>query len=221
MITVWSPVLGRVQLLGMFHCFALIVNSLINWKLKLYRHSVYKVSKTQCMQFQPSARIRILENLLENVACPSPFWIQRLQSRGVSFKKLHFLPFLLLRNDTICTKLLCILSEYIFTWRWNKPQSVSKQQTSKFYGDFVHFFSNEMAEHQSMGHLDSHIIFNRALFARQSCAKSKRIPFKLQRASYRAQYWVTTAQNWCRVSATEIGCKIAKTTQDVKMFNVL
>ena len=63
--TVWSPVLGRVQLLGMFHCFALIVNSLINWKLKLYRYSVYKVSKTQCMQFQPSARIRILENLLE------------------------------------------------------------------------------------------------------------------------------------------------------------
>ena len=75
-----------------------------------------------------------------------------------------------------------------------------------------------------MGHLDSHVIFNRALFARQSCAKSKRIPLRLQplqRASYRAHYWVTTAQNWCRVSATEIGRKIGKTTRDVKMFNVL
>ena len=80
-----------------------------------------------------------------------------------------------------------------------------------------------MAEHQSMGHLDSHVIFNRALFARQSCAKSKRIPLRLQRASYRAHYWVTTAQNWCcdTDSATGIGRKIAKTTRDVKMFNVL
>ena len=59
--TSWSPVMGRVKLLGMFHCFALIVNSLINWKLKLYRHSVYNLRHSVYMQFQPSARIRILE----------------------------------------------------------------------------------------------------------------------------------------------------------------
>ena len=56
------------------------------------------------------------------MACPSPFRIQTrteseaaIQARGVSLKKLHFLPFLLLRlsNDTICTKFLCIMSEYI------------------------------------------------------------------------------------------------------------
>ena len=29
-ITVWGPIMGRVQLMGMFHSFALIVNSLIN-----------------------------------------------------------------------------------------------------------------------------------------------------------------------------------------------
>ena len=98
---------------------------------------------------------------------------------------------------------------------------MSKQQTSELFGDFVQFFSSEMAEHQSMGHLDSHVIFNRALFARQSCVKSKRIPLSLQRASYRAHYWVITAQNWCRDNATEIGRKLAKTTRDVKMFNVL
>ena len=107
------------------------------------------------------------------------------------------------------------------TSRWNRPQSVSKQQTYEFYGDFVQFFSSEMAEHQSMGHLDSHVIFNRALFARQSCVKSKRIPLRLQRASYRAHYWVITAQNWCRDSATEIGRKIAKIARDVKIVNVL
>ena len=28
--TVWGPIMGRVQLMGMFHSFALIVNSLIN-----------------------------------------------------------------------------------------------------------------------------------------------------------------------------------------------
>ena len=71
--TVWGPILGRVQLLGMFHSFELIVNSLINWKLKLHCYSVYKVSRTQCMQFQPSARIQILEKSQGNVACPSPF----------------------------------------------------------------------------------------------------------------------------------------------------
>ena len=70
-----------------------------------------------------------------------------------------------------------------------------------------------------MGHLDSHVIFNRALFARQSCAVGKRIPLRLQRASYRANNWVTTAQNWCRDSATEIGRKTAKTARDAKMFN--
>ena len=70
-----------------------------------------------------------------------------------------------------------------------------------------------------MGHLDSHVIFNRALFARQSCAVGKRIPLRLQRASYRANNWVTTAQNWCRGSATEIGRKIAKTARDAKMFD--
>ena len=72
-----------------------------------------------------------------------------------------------------------------------------------------------------MGHLDSHVIINRALIARQSCAVGKRTPLRLQRASYRAHYWVTTAQNLGRVSVTEIGRKIAKTTRDVKMFNVL
>ena len=72
-----------------------------------------------------------------------------------------------------------------------------------------------------MGHLDSHVIFNRALFARQACAESKRIPLRLQRASYRANYWVKAAQNWCRDSATEICRKIAKTARDVKMVNVL
>ena len=70
-----------------------------------------------------------------------------------------------------------------------------------------------------MGHLDSHVIFDRALFARQSCAVGKRIPLRLQRASYRANNWVTTAQNWCRGSATEIGRKTAKTARDAKMFD--
>ena len=28
--TFWGPIMGRVQLMGMFHSFALIVNSLIN-----------------------------------------------------------------------------------------------------------------------------------------------------------------------------------------------
>ena len=28
--TVWGPIMGRVQLMGMFDSFALIVNSLIN-----------------------------------------------------------------------------------------------------------------------------------------------------------------------------------------------
>ena len=72
-----------------------------------------------------------------------------------------------------------------------------------------------------MGHLDSHVIFNRALFARQSCAMGKRIPLRLQRASYRANNWVKTDQNWCRDNATEIGRKIAKTARDVKMVNIL
>ena len=70
-----------------------------------------------------------------------------------------------------------------------------------------------------MGHLDSHVIFDRALFARQSCAVGKRIPLRLQRASYRANNWVTTAQNWCRGSVTEIGRKTAKTARDAKMFD--
>ena len=70
-----------------------------------------------------------------------------------------------------------------------------------------------------MGHLDSHVISDRALFARQSCAVGKRIPLRLQRASYRANNWVTTAQNWCRGSATEIGRKTAKTARDAKMFD--
>ena len=70
-----------------------------------------------------------------------------------------------------------------------------------------------------MGHLDSQVIFNRALIARQSCAVGKRIPLRLQRASYRANNWVTTAQNWCRGSATEIGRKTAKTARDAKLFD--
>ena len=70
-----------------------------------------------------------------------------------------------------------------------------------------------------MGHLDSHVIFNRALFPRQSCTVGKCIPLRLQRASYRANNWSQTAQNWCRDSATEIGRKTAKKAQDAKMFD--
>ena len=45
------------------------------------------------------------------------------------------------------------------------------------------------------------------------------LPLRLQRASYRANNWVTTAQNWCRDSATENGRKTAKTARDAKMFD--
>ena len=45
-------------------------------------------------------------------------------------------------------------------------------------------------------------------------------PFEIATRQLRANYWVKTAQNWCRDSATEIGRKIAKTARDVKMVNV-
>ena len=60
-ITVWGPIMGSmVQLMGMFHSFALMVNSLINLTLILHRHSIRKVPTAQCIKFQPSARIRTL-----------------------------------------------------------------------------------------------------------------------------------------------------------------
>ena len=52
--------MGRVQLMGMFHSFALIVNSLNNLTLILHRHSIRKVPTAQCIKCQSSARIRTL-----------------------------------------------------------------------------------------------------------------------------------------------------------------
>ena len=173
------------------------------------------------MQFQPSARIRILEKSPRKCGLSITILNSEAAIQGGQFQKASLSPMFIEHYVMTLFAQNCFVFWASTYSHWNKPQSVSKQQTSEFYGDFVHFFSSEMAEHQSMGHLDSHVIFNRALFARQSCVKSKRIPLRLQRASYRAHYWVTTAQNWCRVSATEIGRKIAKTTRDVKMFNVL
>ena len=139
---------------------------------------------------------------------------------GSVSKSFTFSRFLLPRNDTICTKFLCILSEYILHVEINH----SLCQNSKLPNFMVILFSFSAVRWQSTNQWVTWIptSFSIELCSRgQSCAKSKRIPLRLQRASYRAHYWVTTAQNWCRDSATEIGRKIAKTTRDVKMFNVL
>ena len=93
--TVWSLVLGRAQLLSMFHCFALIVNSLINWKLKLYRYSINirtLVSKTQCMQFQPPARIQILEYSPRKCGLSITILNSEAAFQGGQFKKASLSP---------------------------------------------------------------------------------------------------------------------------------
>ena len=76
----------------MFHCFALIVNSLINWKLKCYRYSVYKVSTTQCMQFQPSARILILEKSPRKCGLSITILNSEAAFQGGQFKKASLSP---------------------------------------------------------------------------------------------------------------------------------
>ena len=144
------------------------------------------------MQFQPSARIRILEKSPTKCGLSITILNSEAAIQGISFRKLHSLPFLLLRNDTICTTFLCILSEYTLHVEINHSLC-QNSKLSNFTVMFFLFF--QQWDGRAMGHLYSHVIFNRALFARQSCAKSKRIPLRLQRASYRAHYWVTTAQN--------------------------
>ena len=128
------------------------------------------------------------------MACASPFWIQRLQSRGVSFKKLKFLPFLLLRNDTICTKFICILSEYIH----HVEKDHSLCQNSKLPSFTVILFSFSAVRWQSTN----------------QCATWIPMSFSIELCSHVNHARRASASLWdCNAPATEpiIGSQLPKT----------
>ena len=134
---------------------------------------------------------------------------------GVSFKKLHFLRFYCYVMPLFAKKnVFVFLSEYILHVEINH----SLCQNSKLPNITMILFSLSAVRWGTWIPTSFSIeLCSRVNHARRASASL----WDCNAPDYRAHYWVTTAQNWCRDSATEIGRKIAKTTRDVKMFNVL